>query len=305
MAIRTYAQLEEQSRHWQPDSARLSSGRQVSWAFWHVANPRGHVLIVPGRNEVPMKYTEVASEWADRGYASLCLSPDVNTSNFQTYLDEFNHVFKNVWLPHVKDDFAIVQGHSTGAHTAARALATGKARIKGAEALIMSSVLAGMNYRVPFVPDFVAAAITATMGTLKPDEYALGQKRYQPDLWPFEGNRWTSDRERYQWMLDMFAHHPEYAPHGAKWGWVKAAQDSCKELDRVIDKLALPQLQLRTPNDRAVSGPAQEKFTRASHVDFPDSGHEIFMERDPIRKRAWDAIDDFVFRIRQNRSPSY
>lgn len=304
MAIRTYAELAEQSKNWQHDSAPLQSGARASFAFWQVSQPRGHVLIVPGRNERPMKYTEVASEWADRGIQALCLSPEPEITDFKNYLDEFNHVFHNVWLPHVKDEFALVQGHSTGAQTAARCLATGHRNIKGADALIMSAPFAGMNYRVPYIPNAVAAMVTSFMGTWSPHEFALGQKAYDRDKWQFEGNRWTSDKERYQWMQDMFDHHPEFAPHGAKWGWVLAAQRSCTLLERVIDKLAIPHLVLATPNDRAVDGPSQRKFTQATRVDFPDSGHEIFMERDEIRNRAWTAMDDFIFKVRQNKSLS-
>lgn len=306
MAIHTYAQLEEQARHWQPDSATLTNGQQVSWAFWHVAEPRGHVLIVPGRNEVPMKYTEVAGEWAERGFTTLCLKPVPDVRDFKTYIDEFGHVFRNVWLAHVKDKFAIVQGHSTGAHIAARYLATGHTHHKGAEGLIMSAPLAGLNYRQKFLPDRVSSAVVDFMGRHRPDGYALGQEAYDRanPKWQFEGNRWTSNPERYQWMLDMFDHHLKYAPHGAKWGWVRAAQNSCEMLDDAIDNLKIPQLLLHTPNDRAVSGPAQLKFTRAERVDFPDSRHEIFMERDVIRNAAWKAVDDFVFRLRQNRPPS-
>lgn len=304
MTISSYAQLEQQAKHWQADTATLASGQKVSFAFWDAAQPNGHVLIVPGRNERALKYTEVASEWADRGYSSLCISPNPDTSNFQSYIDEFNHVFKQVWLPRVKDSFAIVQGHSTGAHTAARCLATGHRHIKGAEGLIMSAPLAGMNYRVPLVPDSVAAAIVELVGRAAPEKYALGQKPYRREDHPFEGNRWTSDPVRYGWMQDMYDHHPEFAPHGAKWGWVQAAQRSCNLLERVIDRLELPQLLLATPNDRAVSGAAQNRFVRASKLEFPDSGHEIFMERDIIRNQAWAAIDDFTFKLRQNRTLS-
>lgn len=306
MAIRTYDELNEQARHWQPDSARMPNGNTVKWAFWEVAQPRGFVFINPGRNERYRKYTEVASEWADRGIASLCLSPEPDIQNFQNYLDEFGHVFKNVWLPLVKDDFAIVQGHSTGAHTAARSLATGYRHIKGAEGLIMSAPLAGINYRQKFIPDCVSATVTDFMGKWSPDKYALGQEPFNrtSSKWQFEGNRWTSDPDRFAWMMEMAQREPDSAPNGAKWGWILAAQRSCNLLDRAIDKLELPQLLLHTPDDRAVSGPAQLKFARASRVDFPDSQHEIFMERDVIRNAAWKAVDDFVFRLRQNRSPS-
>ena len=304
MSIRTHAQLMEQASNWHAHTDITPQGNKVSYAFWNMAQPKGHVLIVPGRNERVLKYTEVASEWAERGIQTLCISPEPDIRNFDRYLDEFNHVFRTIWLPHVKNDFAIVQSHSTGAHTAARALATGESHIKGAECLIMSAPLAGMNYRVPFVPDAVAAGITTLMGTLAPGKFALGQKAYDRSLWLFEGNRWTSDRERFDLMLDMADKNPEHAPHGAKWGWVLAAQRSCTQLDRAIPNLNLPQLLLATPNDRAVSGPAQGKFTHAQRVYFPESGHEIFMERDEIRAKAWRAIDDFVLGIRQNRAPS-
>lgn len=304
MAIRTYAELEEQSKHWRHNTAPLPEGGRTSFAFWQVTQPRGHVLIVPGRNEVAKKYTEVASEWADRGMQTLCISPNPNTNDFKSYMTEFRYVFDQVWLPQVGNDFAIVQGHSTGAQIAARSLATGYSHVEGADGLIMSAPLAGMNYRVPAVPDRIAALVTTLMGTFTPDKYALGQKPYDRNQWKFEGNRWTSDQHRYQWMQDMFDHNPEFAPHGAKWGWVLAAQRSCALFDRALDRLQLPQLLLATPNDRAVNGPAQLKFKRATRVDFPESGHEIFMENDTIREKAWKAIDDFTFRIRQNKALS-
>mgnify|MGYP000912588744 CR=1 FL=1 len=304
MSIRSYTQLMEQASNWQAQTTVTPQGNSVSYAFWNMAQPaQGHVLIIPGRNERFLKYTEVAGEWAARGIQTLCVSPNPDVSNFTRYMDEFQHVFNSIWLPHVKNDFAIVQGHSTGAHIAARALSTGQSHIKGAEALIMSAPLAGMNYRVPHIPDSVAAAVTSIMGTLMPNAYALGQKAYDRSLWQFEGNRWTSDEGRYGMMMDIAEHAPQHAPHGAKWGWVLAAQRSCAAFDRDLPKLKIPQLLLATPNDRAVNGDAQGKFKLAERVDFPESGHEIFMERDEIRAKAWQHIDRFVAQLRHNRAP--
>lgn len=305
MSIRSFTQLMEQVGHWQTHSDVTPQGNKVSFAFWEMAQPpAGYVLIVPGRNERPLKYTEVAGEWAQRGMQVLCLSPEPDIRSFTRYLDEFHHVFRRIWLPHVKDGLALVQGHSTGAHTAARALAIGESRIRGAEGLIMTAPLAGMNYRVPYIPDCMAAAVTSLMGTLKPNDYALGQKAYERRLCPFAGNRWTGDEARYEMLLDLADHHPENAPHGAKWGWVLAAQRSCKQLARDLPKLKLPHLLLATPNDRAVSGPAQSLFAHATRVDFPESAHEIFMERDEIRTKAWQHMDSFVAQLRRNRGPA-
>ena len=312
MSIKNYSTLSQLAHNWRHFNADTGSAENFSvWNgyFDPSCQPgpgrhlNGHVLIVPGRNEHAIKYTEVADEWASRGFRAVCINPNHDVTSFDSYKDEFNSIFNGPWqfLTKGHNKPAIIQAHSTGAHVAARCLATGNAEIEGADALIMSAPLVALS-PVPLLPPRLMFGIITAMGKVAPQKFAS-----DVDEWNFNKNTQTSDPDRYRLMQDIALNHPTIAPRGAKWGWVSAAQRSCRALESEIPKLQLPHLLLATPNDKVVSGVAQDKFVKAQRLRLPESRHEVFMEQDRIRGLAWQAIDGFledVVTAKANRTAS-
>ena len=86
---------------------------------------------------------------------------------------------------------------------------------------------------------------------------------------------------------------------GLSLGWI---YEAIKRTNLFKDKkwgtlVEKPSLLLNATRDRLVSpsGNVQilSKF-RNSHVENIDSRHEIFMESDPIRNKAWEKVDEFL-----------
>lgn len=304
MSLTTYADLLAAAQNWQPASVLAPDGVAVSAAFWTMAQPRGSVLIIPGRNESWMKYTHVAADLAAMGLQSLCYTPRKHVRDFATYDGELGAVFNQLWLPQIGNNPAFVLAHSTGANLALRRVATGESCIHGVDGLMVSAPLVGMNYRQKYLPDFVSAGLTALMGKFKPDEYALGQKPYSRTDMVFANNRYTSDENRFALMLDLFDAHAESRPDGVRWGWAAAAQRACRDLQGRLDQIKLPLLVLQTPHDQSVSGPAQSWLPASDHLILPHSRHEIFMEQPEIYNAAMAKIDDFTRQVGQRRAPS-
>lgn len=294
MSVRTYEALNELSANWY-NVTSTQANQPVDYSLWRSSSRplQGRVLLMPGRNEGALKYTEVAHEWSSRGFRVSCLRPNHDVHNFSSYENEFAFAYRLMLdLKQVDGLPAFVMGHSTGAHVAAKYLAmSAKKGETMPNGLILSAPLAALK-PVPGLPAAAMSAIIATMGKMVPQKFAS-----KPEGWVFERNVLTSDAGRYTLMRDIANHHPELAPKGAKWGWVAAAQQSCSGLKKDLHHLTLPHLLLATPNDQVVSAKAQDLFTGADRFDLPESRHEVMMEQDRIRALAWKSIDGFVEKV--------
>jgi len=117
---------------------------------------------------------------------------------------------------------------------------------------------------------------------------------------PFEKNRQTSDRERFERFNKVLEKAPEIGVGSATIGWLNAAARTMMPLRRrdAGPGIKLPCLILAAGEDRIVSTPVIEDFvarTRsAAYVEIPGAAHEIMFERDVFRDQFWAAFDAFV-----------
>lgn len=305
------------NQNWQINDLAMRDGLPLRTAFWKVAAPaQGYVLMLPGLGEFIEKRSLRAAEWATRGYQALTFDwryqggsgralPDeplkCHIDSFDTYLDDLKEVWNRLWLPHVGNKFSLLDGHSTGSHLALRFLARAQPQ-HGADLLIALSPL--VDIKTPsFLPPPLARMIIALAGAATPTRYALGQ----PDKRSFETNYITSDRDSYEWWSALKAARPEFVTEGVTWGWVAAQMRSSIALKAELPAIKTPTLALLTTEDPHTNGKSQlwlqQKLPHCTAIDFPDSMHEIYMERPSIRERAWAAIDQHLFTYKQSLPP--
>lgn len=119
-------------------------------------------------------------------------------------------------------------------------------------------------------------------------------------LIPFEDNRQTSDRVRFDRFNAVLEKAPELGVGAPTLGWLSAAA-KCMVWFRAREagpSVKLPCLVIAAGQDRIVSTPAIEDFTSrvkaAGYVEIAGAEHELLMERDRYRDRVFAAIDAFI-----------
>ncbi len=292
-----------------PDGVRLRTAR------WPVEDPsRGVVVLLNGRSEFVEKHQETADAFRRRGFDVVSfdwrnqgLSGGRPADNPQKHaLDDFDRLTDDldafvdgVAAPNAAGPLVLF-GHSMGGLVAALHLAR---RPNLYRAAILSAPM--FDIVTDPWPRWLAraladAAVRAGFG----DVYAFGQRDYDPaqDA-PFRpDNPITSDPRRWAVFHDAFAARPELRLGGVTFGWVRAALRASDRVRRTVPlgAVATPVLVLSAPNDAIVNaaahGEVARRFGDATLRVYPDARHEVLMERDPIRDRAWADIDAFLDR---------
>jgi lysophospholipase len=146
-------------------------------------------------------------------------------------------------------------------------------------------------------PEAVGRAIVAGERAIgKGEEYAPGKTDYDPNA-PFEKNDVTQSEARWWMTNEMIREFPRTAMGGPSNQWVDEALGATHRIRRAMKRATTPILMFQAGHDLLVDPGGQEKgCARASKckiIVFPESEHEILNERDFIRDRAFDLIDDF------------
>ncbi|PVB62589.1 alpha/beta hydrolase [Labrenzia sp. 011] len=119
-------------------------------------------------------------------------------------------------------------------------------------------------------------------------------------LVPFETNRQTSDKTRFDRFNKVLEAAPELGIGAPTLGWLNAAAGAMRALRKrdAGPNMKLPCLVLAAGNDRIVSTPCTEDFVSrakaAAYVEIPGARHELMMERDEFRDQFWAAFDAFI-----------
>ena len=294
------------------DVMTAADGCRLRFGLWPVRNPRGAVLLLPGRSEFLEKYAETAGALTDRGFAVYALDwrgqglsdrplADPQKGHVADYgeyladLDRFRiEVAGEARAPR------LILGHSMGAHIALRYLADQPHAVAAAVLTSpMVDIIPG-----PWPPALArrltAAAVARGGGTA----YALGEGPYRPKTGRrFRRNVLTSDRDRYLGEAARIAANPALALGGVTWGWLAATYASVDRLGdpAVAARIETPVLMVAAGRDRVVSNAAQaalcQRMSRCRREVLPAARHEILMERDAIRAEFWALFDAWTGKI--------
>lgn len=294
--------------HWllRPGGVRL---RCVAWPAPR-RTPRATALVLTGRAEYVEKYAEVAHDLTARGFAvrsfdwrgqglSSRLLPDPTRGHLdsvESLTGDLEAVIRE-WVP--ADRPCLILAHSMGGHVVLRWLAD---RTEMPERLRGVAVTAPLlDVEMPGVPPGLlrrGAALTVRAGL--GDQHPPGHRQVLRRARTFEGNKVTSDADRFALHKACEAANPALRLGGITWGWLDAFLTSIQHLQEPgrLERITVPVLLGLAGRDAIVDKQAIEEAARripdAWLVRYPDALHEILMERDSIRSAFWQDFDAFT-----------
>ena len=269
---------------------------------------KGMIVVVNGRSESWLKYGEVFYDLYVMGFSVTSydhrgqgLSPRLIGGNpqigyideFNAYVEDLNAFVEQAVLPmHPRGKGLFLIAHSMGAVVAMSYLEKYTSPFEG---VVLISPMFEIN-TAPY-PGLIARGITGTLQSLGLGRlYAPGEHDRNPTE-PFECNKVTGSRSRWEAMCETWITHAEALTGGASISWVNKALSSISGVRNSLSRVQERILILQAGRDQLVmNGPQNEvaaNLPSATLVNLPDSKHEILMERDPIRSAAFREMKRF------------
>ena len=134
----------------------------------------------------------------------------------------------------------------------------------------------------------------------KDTDYLIGSKPNMGQETPYEENDLTTDRFRYKRTQSLVRMHPSLRLWGVTNAFARAVNERFKIIRQEgwVEKIGTRILVLNNLKDRVVDAKKIETTTlrlpNKEIVTFPDTEHEIFMEKDIHREKMWQKIDTFI-----------
>ena len=281
------------------DKQRLRAMRAVP------ENARGTFVILGGRGDFIERYFETASELIARGFAVACLDMRGQggsqrarrqpyrdrTRSFSGFDEDVRTLMDELVIPSCPQPHYAL-GHSTGAHVLLRLL---RDRNWFARAVLVSP-LVEINYG-PWPRPVAALLVNGMWLTGLADIFLPGVRKKPMGRADFPGNPLTSDRRRWDRDSTTLERAPELGLGGPTFGWLKAARQSIRRINRMKKPLA-PVLIVAAGADRVVGNEGIRRLARrvpgVALTFIPDARHEILGESDMIRRQFLAALDSFL-----------
>jgi lysophospholipase len=278
-------------------------GVRLRAALFAAERPRGSVMLNPGRTEFIEKYGEVVGELRARGFSVLVhdwrgqglsdrLLPDPllghadGFSDFvadhRTLLDAYQERLPRPW---------IALGHSMGGALTLLALSQGETRFAAAA---LTAPMLGVA--TGGAPPILARAISRLMRARGRAGAGIGPSG-PVALTPFERNRVTHDRGRYERTAGLVRACPALGLGPPTWGWLDAALEAARALERpgALERIGAPVLLAAAGEERLVLNAqirrAARRLPEARLIEIEGARHEILMETDERQARFWAAFD--------------
>jgi len=279
--------------------------RRMDWPRPAGTAPRGSLIFAGGRGDFIEKYLEAFAHWHGRGWSVTAFdwrgqgasrgagfafdSFDVLVDDLMALLDDWRAGTPG---PHV----AI--GHSMGGHLLLRALVERKPALDAAVLVAPMIVVNSAPIPAWLAPEMADAMCLLGFGPVPmwkaPAALNRPGSQRQRIL--------TSSRERYEDEAWWWKKEPGWNLGAPSWAWMRAAFRSAAAAftPERLAGVKLPVLLLGAERDRLVSPGAIRRVAGelpdAELQMFPDAGHEILREADPVRLAALARIDAFLDR---------
>ena len=288
-----------------------SSGARLRAALFD-ADPavaaRGPLVLLNGQTEFIEKYFEVIDELRGRGFAVATMdwrgqggsqrflkddSRKGYVQDFAEYDGDLAAFMAQVVAP-MGDAKPIALAHSMGGHNLLRYL------VRQPEAFakaIMTAPMVAVSLRgyAAWLVHMVTR-LEALRGNGA--GWVWGMEARDPHAMTFANQMVTSDLARFDRTQAILRDHPELRLAGATWSWLGAALRSMAWLQRQAPRITTPLLVIGAGADRIVLTAQTRAFAarlpNARYIEIAGSGHEMLLERDPIRAQWWAAFDAFV-----------
>ena len=288
----------------------LDNKNKLRVAFWNLDSNKGTIILQSGRTEFIEKYYEVISEFIERGYCVAMMDwrgqglSSRNTNNerighidrFEIYDQDLVRVVNECFKHRCPDPF-IGFGHSMGGC------------LMTSYFISMENVLSKCILCAPMVSvraNAVSRRIVSLLGIF--ENFGLGAFPMQKPSWnhdsgwqeeSFMENALTTDEERFNRTFKFLSQFPDLGIKGITVGWLKHALKRTNDFKSMHWSSAIkrPLLLLDATNDKLVNSSLNKELLGQSDLTTIvslESQHEIMMEKDEIRKKAWEAIDHFL-----------
>jgi lysophospholipase len=292
-----------------PRFIKARDGVQIRTAVFAVENARGLVALLQGQTEFIEKYAEVIGELNARGFTVAAFDwrsqggserttadpMKVHVRSFAQYDEDLAAFLDQVIAPLGRKPIALA--HSMGGHNLVRTL---KKRPEAFAAATFSAPMLGLPERGN-VPNWAARGLVwLASGAGFSESFAPGMAGRDPLNQTFAQQILTSDRARFERTKAILKANPAIRVGGPSWGWANAAYASIAEVNArgFPEAIRTKILLAGAGRDRVVTVKADRDFAarlpNARYLEFPDSEHEILMEKDSIRAAFWAAFDEFA-----------
>ena len=287
---------------------RRPDGVLLHWYLYRAEQPKGLVLISPGRIEAALKYQELVWQLAQENYAVAVLDhrgqgfSDRLSNNphhghidqFQDFVDDLEAVVQTV-TGFYPDTPQYLLAHSMGGAIAALYLAQHPHRIQKA---VLSSPMLGLQ--TGRTPKWLAQTLAVTGAVLnrlvspRTPWYFFGMADYR-DV-PFAENELTHSQARYQMFREAYQQHPQLQLGGPTFNWVAQAFAAIRAAQQQAERIQVPVLLLQSGADSVVDNNGQRQFFNQlpnpnCHLQCIEGAkHELFIESDHYRQPALAAV---------------
>lgn len=276
---------------------------RVALATAAAHDPRGTIILSPGRTEFIEKYYETLGDLTARGFTVLVVEPRgqglsqrlledpliCHTDKFQDFADDFSYAFSQL-QPLLPKPY-IAMGHSMGGTIVLQSVLSGQLN---PSAIICAAPMLGLfDLETPIIAWVIRGLAVMGLRT-KPLPF-----RPQKDGMPlsFNINKLTSDKTRYERWADFFMRDPRLCLGPPSLGWISQSMQVMASLHRNAANLKIPTLIVAAGGDPIVDPASNREFAEKSGARFhivPGSLHELMMERDEYRDQFFDILDDFL-----------
>lgn len=280
------------------DGVRL----RVMFASAATDNPRGSIVFSPGRTEFIEKYFETTADLIQRGFNVLMIDPRgqglsdrLMEDRLKSYIGDFQDYADD--MAYVVEQFApilprplVAMGHSMGGTIVLQSVLSG---VLTPDVVVCSAPMLGLfDLETPLL-----RAVIVMLSRLGLDKRNLPFQRQRSGLpIPFQGNKLTSDKDRYRVWASFFQSTPRLRVGQPTYGWIRAALASMAYINRNAPNLKIPGLMLGAGADPIVDPASVERFAVSAGCEYavvPGALHELFLERDALRDEAFKQLDTF------------
>ncbi|MBI5496569.1 MAG: alpha/beta fold hydrolase [Deltaproteobacteria bacterium] len=269
------------------------------------------VVILGGRTESHLKYTEVFYDLRDWGYSlymydhrgqglsqRLLEDPErQHVEHFQDYVDDLG-TFLDTVVARGEHRKVFILAHSMGGLIATRLL---ERETHAVDALVLCAPMHRF-YTAPF-PEPVAQGLGwGGVLTAQGDEYGLTQGGFEHG--EFADNRVSRSRVRWEFNQALPDRYPQLRMGGVTYRWVQQAFGAAGSARREARRLLAPTLILQSGADTVVRNDGQDAVCRAARdctrQQLPGARHELLMEIDATRDEVLSRAHAFLEQQRTN-----
>lgn len=273
--------------------------------------PRGSILFLVGRGDMPEKYLETLAHWHAAGWeisgfdwrgqggsGRLAADPRVGHAlDFAPWIADLKALAAD-WMTNTPGPHVVI-GHSMGGHLSLRAIMEG---VLAPDALVLCAPMLGFETKP--LPTALVAAVVRFMAKRTPERMAWPANE-KPTVVPVERHALlTHDERRYSDEMWWQQERPDLVVGPPSLAWLVAARESTQWTEEAgrPEAVTTPILMLGTEADRLVSPKAIHRFAKrlpncALHMFGKEAAHELLRETDKVRVEILARIEQFLDRF--------